>query len=81
MSGEVLEAPADAHERGRPSGLTLVKTRRMRRPWTGEAGKLSTCIRVSSLRHDEAASAISAGRKLARAARGEVPGSAAASAR
>ena len=50
----------------RPSGLTLLKTRKMRRPCTNMAGKLSMCSQVSSCRHVVCRPAISAGRKLAR---------------
>ena len=49
-----------------PCGFTFENTRRIRRPWTGVAGKLSMWSRVSSLRHELARPAISIGRKLVR---------------
>ena len=52
------------HTRGRPSGLTLVNTRRMRFPLLGWLGKLSTCNRVSSFRHVCLRPATSTGRRL-----------------
>src|ERR1700732_3996441 len=51
----------------RPWGLTFVKTLRIRFPWVGEEGKLSTCNRASSLRQEMARPSIWIGRKLVRA--------------
>lgn len=54
------------HDLARPAGFTLLKTRRIRWPPTGVAGKLSMCSRVSSFRQELARPAISTGRKLVR---------------
>src|SRR5579883_121051 len=51
------------HIRG-AAGFTFEKTRMIRNPRSGREGNASTCNRVSSLRHEVARPAISAGRKL-----------------
>ena len=64
MLRHLLEWRAQFPHAGASRGWMLVKTRRMRRPCVGEEGKLSTCRRVSSLRHEVTLPAISTGRKL-----------------